>query len=61
MWFGLAAIAITAWFTVLSSSFDPWSTANYAGFGVWLFIEVLLIGGLIYTFKDKKSKDEQKE
>ncbi|MHC4455802.1 MAG: hypothetical protein ACYS0I_01740 [Planctomycetota bacterium] len=50
---GIAAVILGA----LNAIFDFY----HPGFDIYLVIVVLLTAGCIYTFKDNKPKDEQKE
>ena len=53
MWCGIAAIA-SAGLTVVRS----YGLVSFYGFSVWVFIVVLVTGGLIYTFKEPKDEDK---
>ena len=52
MWCGIAAIVL-AGLTVI----ENYGLVCFYGFSVWVFIVILVTGGLIYTFKDRKVKD----
>jgi len=52
MWCGIAAIA-SAGLTVVRS----YGLVSFYGFSVWVFIVILITGGLIYTFKEPKDED----
>jgi len=53
MWCGIAAIVL-AGLTVI----ENYGLVCLYGFSVWVFIVALITGGLIYSFKDKKSAEK---
>lgn len=52
MWLGILAIVLPGILTILLIAVGESS----AGFYRWVFIQVLITGGLIITFRNKKDK-----
>ncbi|HIJ67685.1 MAG TPA: hypothetical protein HPP87_13930 [Planctomycetes bacterium] len=55
MWLGIGVIILFA-FVRIVDTYRP----DYAYFAVWVLLVVLVAGGLIYTFRDKKRQEGEK-
>jgi len=56
MWCGIVAVMLCAFVTIVSAYYP-----DYAYFGVWVLLITLVTCALIYTFKDKKRPEGERE
>ena len=61
MWLGIIAVCLSNLVFLFFSLGATIVFSDFCFWFIWVFGIALITGGLIVTFKDKKTKDEQKQ